>query len=143
MSCRYTLLLRYGTNKFYLAPRSSVLDVEEDKDLETVEDTSCCGQARNRTWKIKAHFLGNCSLASAWALFNSLQIFLNAACASDLIIERTVCDEPALIYKVTKVSPRMTDVINQYTKQRVLTMEITFSLTTWIEAGNGAVLVGS
>lgn len=140
MTCRYTLLLRYGSNRFYLAPR---VNIEIEENLEQVETASCCGSLKNRTWTIKAHFVGNCSLATAWALFRALETFLDEACSEDLVLERTVCDEPALIYKVTKVTPRMVDVINQYIKQRILTMEITFGLTTWTETGEGAVILAN
>lgn len=144
MTCTYTLLLHYDKYKFYLAPKIS-LEVQEDNDLESLTDSGCatCGSAKDRTWKLKLHFLGNCSLASAWALFNQLQAFLQAGCEhGDLLIERSVCDEDPLVYQVTKAILRMTDVINQYTRQRVLTMELTLSLTAWVAEGEGAVLVG-
>lgn len=146
MACIYTLLLRYDNNKFYLAPRFSIDVVETSGDFETVDDSGCadCGQPKDRTWHFKAHFEGGCSLASAWALYNQLQAFLNQACdpSKDLIVSRRVCDETALEYKVTKASVKMVDVINQYLKQRVLTMDITLELTAWVQTGEGAVLVG-
>lgn len=148
MSCRYTLVLRYGTNKFYLAPRFSIDVVETSGDFESLSDSSkgcsTCGSNPDRTWHFKAHFVGGCSLASAWSLYNALQAFLDAGCsAGDLTIERTVCDEAPLVYQIKKADVRMIDVINQYIKQRVLTMDITLSLTAWVETGEGAVLVGA
>lgn len=147
MSCWYTLVLRYSNLKFYLSPRSSIV-VVEDRDLESLDDKISCGTCdsyKPATWKITANFKGSCSLASAWSLFRSLEAFLEAACdaGGDLTIERTVCGETPLVYKVTKTSLRMVDTPSQWGSPRVLKMEVIFSLTAWVETGEGAVLVGA
>lgn len=144
MTCWYTLLLRYSDQKFYLSPRSSII-VSEDRDLESVSDRigcSTCGKYQPDTWKITANFKGSCSLASAWSLFRQLESFLEDSCDEDLIIERTVCGEIPLVFKVTKTSLRMIDTISQWGKPRVLKMEIIFSLQAWVEEEDGVVLVG-
>lgn len=144
-NCYYTLVLRYDTNRFYLAPISSI-SIEEDRDLETIDDAGCatCGAISDRTWKIKANFV-SCDLASAWALFNRLQAFINAGCENgDLTIERTVCRETPLVYEVKKVRMRMTDShLQRIARPRVLAMFIEFDLKVWVEEGEGAVLVGA
>lgn len=153
MSCWYTLLLRYNDQKFYLSPRSSIVIVE-DRDLESVDTDKkgCagCGKYQPDTWKVVANFKGSCSLEAAWILFRALESFLEDACEADpvtgqvpdLIIERTVCGETPLVYKVTKTSIRMVDTLSQWGRPRVLKMEITLGLAAWVEAGEGAVLVG-
>lgn len=146
--CWYTLVLRYGTNKFYLAPRASIV-VEEDRDLETISGDSnpckTCDDSEDREWKVKLYFNGGCDLRSAWALHDLLKAFLDAAClAGDLTIERTVCRETPLVYEVKKARLRMVDVILQrLASPRTLSMELTLELGAWIEAGEGAVLVGA
>lgn len=153
MPCWYTLLLRYNDQKFYLSPRSSII-IAEDRDLESVaEGKGCgsCGKYQPDTWKVVANFKGSCSLDSAWALFRALEAFLEGACEADpetgqvpdLIIERTVCGETPLVYKVTKTSLRMVDTLSQWGRPRVLKMELVFNLAAWVEAGEGAVLVGA
>jgi hypothetical protein len=144
MTCRYTLVLHYDTNKFYLAPRASI-HVEEDRDMEALASSGgCtnCGGTPDRDWKLKLHFEGNCSSETAWAFYRRLQAFLDDACDSDLLIERSVCDETPLLYKVTRTQHRMTDIYNQYLRNRLLTIEMLFSLTGWISTGSGVVLVG-
>lgn len=145
MSCYYTLLFHYNDQRYYLAPRYSI-QIVEDTDLETVKDSgcsSCGGKPQDRSWGFKVNFEGGCDLASAWILYNQFIAFWNAACVAgaDMLVERTVCDEPALVYKVTNVKATMADVLNQYLKQRVLTMKVTLELTAWIQAGEGAVVV--
>lgn len=146
MGCWYTLVLRYGSNKFYLAPRASISIVEE-RDLETLAtDKACatCGSTVDRTWKLKAIFDGGCDLISAWSLYRSLEAFLAAACDSDLTVERTVCRETPLVYKVTKTKLEMTDTDWQRSgRPRVLSMKIELELKAWVEEGEGAVLVGA
>lgn len=146
MSCYYTLLFHYNNQSYYLAPRKSII-VVEDTDLESVQDSKCanCGSTpADRTWGFIVNFEGGCDLASAWALFNQFMAFWNAACkaSADMIVERQVCDEPALVYKVTNVKATMADVINQYLRERVLTMKVTLTLTAWAPTGQGVVLVG-
>lgn len=153
MPCWYTLLLRYNDQKFYLSPRASIV-VVEDRDLETIQDSKGCGSCsgwKPDTWKVVANFKGSCSLESAWSLFRALEAFLEDACEvdsttgqkPDLIIERTVCGETPLVYKITKTSLKMVDTLSQWGRPRVLKMEIVFSLVAWVEAGEGAVLVGA
>jgi hypothetical protein len=144
MTCRYTLVLHYGTNKFYLAPRASIY-VEEDRDMESLAsagECASCGGTPDRDWKLKLHFEGNCSSETAWAFYRRLQAFLDDACDSDLLIERSVCDETPLLYKVTRTQHRMTDIYNQYLRNRLLTIEVVLSLTAWAVTGSGVVLVG-
>lgn len=147
--CWYTLVLRYGTNRFYLAPRASIT-IDEGNDLESQDDSSSgcagCGSPTNRSWKFKAYFDGACDLSSAWTLFNQLQAFLDAACAAsaDITIERTVCNETPLVYQVKKANLRMTDThLQRIAKPRQLVMEIKLELAAWVQTGEGAVLVGA
>lgn len=145
--CWYTLVLRYGTNKFYLAPRASIT-VEEDRDLESFDqDSGCstCGSPKNRTWKIKLYFDGGCDLVSAWSLYNLVQAFIDAGClAGDLTLERTVCRETPLVYQVKKAKLQMTDThLQRSGRPRTLSMNVEFALTSWVIAGEGAVLVGA
>lgn len=152
--CWYTLVLRYNTYKFYLAPRASIF-VEESTDLESFSgsgsgsggggDCATCGQELDRTWTVKLRFLGGCDMVSAWALFRRLEAFLTAGCsAGDFTIERTVCGETPLVYKIKKAKARMVDVVSQRVgAPRLLSIEITFELTAWVTAGEGAVLVGA
>lgn len=149
MSCRYTLVLRYGTNKFYLAPRSSIT-ISEGNDLEALANSgtaggcATCGSKQDRTWTLKVYF-GSCSLASAQALFNSVKAFIDAGCANgDLTIERTVCDEVPLVYQVRHGQVRMADTLLQLvSRPRAIVMELTLELVAWVEQGEGAVLVGA
>jgi hypothetical protein len=144
MACRYTVLLRYDDQRYYLAPRHSI-SLDEGRDFESVDDSSecdTCGVDQDRTWKFLAHFT-SCDLYGAQAMYNSLTGFLEAACASDLVIERRVCNEPVLVYKVKKARARMGDTLGQRLgRPRLLSMELTFELTTWIDDGDGVVLVG-
>lgn len=149
MACWYTLVLRYGTNRFYLAPRASIT-VEEDRDLEQILDgdsdgCKTCDDEGDREWKLRLYFNGGCDLRSAWSLHDSLKAFLEAACtAGDLTIERTVCRETPLVYEVKKAKLRMVDVVLQRSaRPRMLSMELTLELGSWVEAGEGAVLVGA
>lgn len=144
MSCRYQLWLQYDNNKFWLSPRYSIA-VEEETDFEAVNfGGGCCGDVIDRTWHFKLRFVGACDLASAWALYNQLQNFLDQACATqvDLLLNRQVCDETVLTYRVTKPQAHMIETITQFQQPRILTIDLVVTLNVWVEAGDGAVLVG-
>lgn len=130
---RYQLYLQYDDQKFWLAPKSSIT-VEEPADMETVDfGGGCCGDVIDRTWHFKLRFLGNCSLASAWALYNALLTFLENACASntDLLLNRVVWDEPVLTFRVTKPQAKMLDPNTQYIRERILSIDLVLTLNEW------------
>lgn len=144
MTCRYSLWLQYSDQKFYLAPRFSIA-VEEESDFETVNyGGGCCGDILGRDWHFGVKFVGNCSLASAFALNAQLQAFLDKACDDmvDLILYRRVCDETALQYKVSKPRVHMVDTITQFTRQRILSMDLIVALSQWPPDNTGVVEVG-
>ena len=133
----------------YLAPRASIM-VEESNDFEqlTGADAACggCGFSGSRTFKFTIHFIGGCSLQTAWNLYNRLQ---TALCATnedgtpkDILLERRVYDETPLIYKITKNTMRMVDVINQYLRTHILSIEFVVTLVAWPPEGTGEVILG-
>lgn len=142
---RYSLLLRYGTNKFWLSPRVSI-GVEESSDFDTPDQSSqtcgglLCSDIQTTTYKFVLYFVGNCSLKSAWALYSQLVTFLQQGCTTDLILERRVQDEDPLVFKVTKAVPQMVDTITQFTQERILKINLALSLKAWDPSG--AILVG-
>lgn len=151
MPNKYSLIVTSGTNQFFLATRTNIW-IEEQSDFQTevgdqqvqcAADASCTTLNKFST-KFKLHFVGGCSLATAWTLFNTFKTFLNTYCnvtGSELILRRRVFDEPYLTWKVTKSSLRMTDIINQYTREHILTMEWSVDLEPWPPTG-GTVVVG-
>lgn len=143
----YKLWLQYDNNFFYLSPRASIY-VEEPNDMETLTNNASsgcvgCGATPDRTFKFNVFFENDCSLASAWVLYNSLVAFINLACNKDLLLYRQVQDETPLVYKVTSSNIHMVDPQSQYSGSRkVLSMEVTFGLTVWPPVGVGLVKVG-
>ena len=130
MTCRYTL--KIGT--LYLAPRKSIAIVES-ADFEKLADESqasdcatACSNNSKREFGFTIHFLGGGSLDSAWSLYNQLKAQLLLACTQQVLLQRRVCDEDILEYQVTGGSTRMVDTINQFTCERVLTIEFTVKL---------------
>lgn len=126
----YTLKL----GSVYLAPRKSIF-VEESKDFEKLVSDSqasdcatACSNNSKREFVFTIHFAGGGSLRSAWALHAQVLAQLELACDQEILLERTVQDEDTLEYQVSGGILRMIDTINQFTCERVLTMELTLKL---------------
>jgi len=144
MTCRYTLWLQYDVNKFYLAPRSSIL-VEEETDFEQLQFAGdCCAKIANRDWHFKLHFVSGCdTLLTAWTMFQRLEIFLDVACSQDLTINRKVCDESLLVYKITNPRATMVETNTQlYARPRSLTIDLVLGMQVWPPDGMGVVSLG-
>lgn len=146
----YKLVIGTGTDAFYLAPRASI-GVEESSNFEQLvnADAACggCGFSGSRTFTFTIYFEGGCSLRSAWSLYSALQ---EALCVTnedgtpkDILLERRVYDEDPLIYKITKNSMRMVDVVNQYTAQHILSIEFIVTLVQWPPEGVSEVVLGA
>lgn len=127
--------LRLGS--IYLAPRFSI-KVEEATDFEQLtgadSNAAKCGECSTldseRQFTFKLHLIGGCSLASAWAIRNTIDAQLDLACDStiEILLRRRVQDEPELVYRVTRGHTRMVDTINQFTRERILTIELQLTL---------------
>lgn len=132
-ACRFTLKL----GNYYLAPRPSIT-VIESSDFEQLvgEDSAAalcnCGSVltQDRQFTFKLVINGRGSLATAWSVHARIAGELESASCEMVLLRRRVCDEPWLIYKVTKASLRVTDVESQYEEDRVLTLELKLTLSS-------------
>lgn len=142
--CYYKLYLQFDVNKFYLAPRNSLL-VEEAKDFEQVSYDSACGCSDNikdRTWNFTLYFR-DCNLQNAWILYNRLGAFLVAGCAAgDMTLNRQVCNESLQTHLVSQPQIRMVDTVTQFLRQPILKIDFKLQLDVWPPAGVGEVVIG-
>lgn len=154
----YQLLL----GSMRLAPISSIF-IDESGDFESLANgdaasaanaggcasgsssSGCSSLTSERTFNFKIHFKGNGSLANAWARYSTLLAQLDQACSGSLVLlRRQVQDEPMLIYAVqSRSTARMIDVVNQYTCERILTIELALALKATSSLNNGLVITGT
>lgn len=144
MSCRYQLWLQYDVNKFWLSPKSNIF-IEEPSDFENLTYSGgCCADVAERDWHFILRFTSGCNtLLTATTIYHRLQIYLGVACSQDLTINRKVCDESLLTYKIIRAEPKMIETVNQLVaRPRILTIDLKLVLTNWIQTGEGNVLIG-
>lgn len=117
----------------YLAPRHSIR-VEESSDFERFadEEIQCggagCSTSSKREFTFRLYFIGNGSLASAWALRSQLEQELIKACDEQILLYRKVRDEAALVYQINSSQIKMIDTVTQFTCERMIIVELTLTV---------------
>lgn len=129
----------------YLAPRHSIR-VEESSEFERFadEEVRCggagCSTNSKREFTFRLYFIGNGSLASAWALRQQLETELTKACDEQILLYRKVRDEPALVYQINSSRIKMIDTVTQFTCERMIIVELTVKVSSTL--GLSPLLVG-